>query len=206
MPAVKARPAPVTTAARTRSPRATLTKAVRSSAMSSGTMRFSGGRSSVTQAQPCRSSPQTSADTGLVPAHGRIDGTGPRVETPRQVPDIAEAEASQILGDGGAPDALVAIDYRLGGRVELARPNLHLLDGNVQRVLEPAEPRLPILTDVEQHRGRRLAQARLQFSRRKLRAHARGSSAQQDIMPRRGPRGGGSGSRERSRLSRDRRD
>jgi len=63
MPAVKARPAPVTTATRTWSSRTSRSNAARSSAMRSGTIRLSGGRSSVTQAAPRRSSTRTSAAT-----------------------------------------------------------------------------------------------------------------------------------------------
>src|SRR6266508_604070 len=171
MPAVKARPAPVTTAARTDGSLARASNAARSSAMSSGTIRLSGGRSSVTHAQPFFVSTRTSRAIWLVTAHRRIDGPRPGVEAARQVPGLGEAEAAEVFGDGGAAHALVAVDDDLRGRIKLFRAELDLLDRDVQGIVELAESRLPVLTDVEEDEGLALREPPLELSRRQFSAH-----------------------------------
>src|SRR6266508_1971389 len=166
-----ARPAPVTTAARTDGSLARASNAARSSAMSSGTIRLSGGRSSVTHAQPFFVSTRTSRAIWLVTAHRRIDGPRPGVEAARQVPGLGEAEAAEVFGDGGAAHALVAVDDDLRGRIKLFRAELDLLDRDVQGIVELAESRLPVLTDVEEDEGLALREPPLELSRRQFSAH-----------------------------------
>src|SRR5256885_1158130 len=68
-------------------------------------------------------------------------------------------------GDGGAADALVAVDDDLVGGVQLVRPELDLLDGDVHGVGELAEARLPVLPHVEQERSVVAIQTLLQLLR-----------------------------------------
>src|SRR5882724_9173004 len=171
MPAVKARPAPVTTATRTDTSRARAPNVACSSAMRSGTIRLSGGRSRVTHAQLFFISTRTSAGMGLVAAHRRIDGARPGVEAAGKVPGLGEAEATEIFGNGRAAHALVAVDDDLRGRIELFRAELDLLDGDVQGVVELAESRLPVLADIEEHERLALIEPLLQLRRRQFGAH-----------------------------------
>src|SRR5882762_7910767 len=247
MPAVKARPAPVSTAAPTPASRARRSNVSRTAAMSSGVKRLSGGRSRVTHAQrPFRStrtrsnysalasppihsalasglrpsartaacginpalvsrlhrSPRTAGSVSArtsVPAHRGIDASRPGVETARQVLHVAEAETPQVLGHGGAAHSLVAVHDDLVAGVELVGPELDLLDGNVDGVLQPAELGLPVLAHVEEHERGALVQARLEFGRRQLVGHEIKPPGPEHITGRAARRGGGRTSRETPR-------
>src|SRR5439155_11306451 len=180
MPAVIARPLPVSTAARTRGSSRSSSKAALIPRIISGTMRLSGGRSRVTQAHPPRCSTRTNAKSAItqvplisrsphrarrlrllgpvsartsVPLHGGVDGPRPQVEATRQVHRLGEAEPAQIVGHRRAPDPVVAVDDDVLLGVQLIGAELDLLDGNVRGVLEAAEPRLPLVAHVEQDDG-----------------------------------------------------
>src|SRR2546425_8278691 len=200
MPAVKARPAPVSTAAPTPASRARVSNVSRTAAMSSGVKRLSGGRSRVTHAQrPFRSIRTSSGILLSVAAHRRIDASRPGVETARQVLHVAEAETPQVLGHGGAAHSLVAVHDDLVAGVEFVGPELDLLDGNVDGVLQPAELGLPVLAHVEEHERGALVQARLEFGRRQLVGHEIKPSGPEHITGRAARRGGGRTSRETPR-------
>src|SRR5439155_9485791 len=81
---------------------------------------------------------------------------------------------AQVLGDGRAAHALVAIDDDLVVRVQLLGPQLDLLDRDVHGVLEPAELGLPVLAHVEQQRPVVALETSLQLVRGDL-AHGRRS-------------------------------
>ena len=68
----------------------------------------------------------------------------------------------EVLCNGGAPDALMTVDDGLRGRIELFGPELDLFDRDVDRVVEPADPRLPVLPDIEQDRSVVLVEAQLE--------------------------------------------
>jgi hypothetical protein len=74
------------------------------------------------------------------------------IDAADEVLHVLEAERPEILGDRRAAHALVAVDDDLVLRVEFVRPQLDLLDRDVDGVLQTAEPRLPVLADVEQQR------------------------------------------------------
>src|SRR5712691_5468744 len=150
MPAVNARPPPVRTATRVTRSAATASKAARTAWTRPGSRRLSGGRSSVHQAAPPARSTLRGASDTLVAAHGRINRPRPVIETAEEVLHVLEAELAEVVGDRRAPHALVAIDDDLVLGVQLVCPELDLLDRDVHRVLEAAEPRLPVLTHVEQ--------------------------------------------------------
>src|SRR5881409_271208 len=180
MPAVIARPLPVSTAARTRGSSRSSSKAALIPRIISGTMRLSGGRSRVTQAQPPRCSTRTNPKSAIgqaplissspprarrlrllgpvsartsIPIHGRVHRLRPQIEPSRQVHRPGEAEPAQIVGHRRAPDPVVAVDDDLLLGVQLLGAELELLDGNVRGVLETAEPGLPLVAHVEQDDG-----------------------------------------------------
>src|SRR5438876_5226334 len=84
------------------------------------------------------------------------------IQSASEVLDVLEAELAQVVGDGGAADALMAVDDDLVGGVQLVRPELDLLDRDVHGVVEPAETRLPVLAHVEEERTVISGQAGLQ--------------------------------------------
>src|SRR5439155_24127251 len=89
-----------------------------------------------------------------VPAHRRIGGARPRIQTAGEVLHVLEPMLlAQVLGDCRAAHALVAIDDDLVVGVQLLGPQLDLLDRDVHGVLEPAELGLPVLAHIEQQRA-----------------------------------------------------
>src|SRR5215467_12066290 len=128
IPAVKARPAPVMTAARTVSSRASCSTAARSSAMSSGTMRLSGARSRVIQAAPCRSSMRTKAPTtARTLGGGRLPPSEPapriplRGRSPRTERNICVPNGRSRASCAPSPTASSVPAHR---RVDGARPGV----------------------------------------------------------------------------------
>src|SRR5439155_7919653 len=132
-----------------------------------------------------------------VPAHRRIDGARPRIQTAGEVLHVLDPVLlGQVLGDGRAAHALVAIDDDLVVRVQLLGPQLDLLDRDVHGVLEQAELGLPVLSHVEQQRPVVALETGLQLVRGDL-AHGRRSPWGGPIWPPPPPRArpppGGSG-------------
>src|SRR5207253_4287232 len=85
-----------------------------------------------------------------------------------EVLDVLEAALPQVIGDGGAPDPLMAVDDDLVIGVQLIDPQLDLLDRDVHGVFEPTEARLPVLADVEQEGPVASGQTRFEVLRRNL--------------------------------------
>src|SRR3989304_921935 len=135
MPAVNARPPPVSTTSRTVGAPASVWKASRRARMIPGSRRFSGGRSRVHQAAPPTRRRRTGASisvlstTTLVAAHRRVDRLRPVVEPADEAPHALEAELAQVVGDGRAADALVAGDDGGVLGVGFVGPGLHLPRG-----------------------------------------------------------------------------
>src|SRR5262245_5565152 len=146
-------PAPVTTAARTPGSRARSAKAAVSPAISSGTIKLSGGRSRTIHAHPSRAATLTKGPvsvTALVAPHRRVDGLRPVIEASSQVDRLGVAELAQIVRDGGAADAMMAVDDDLVLPVQLVHAELDLVNWDVCRILHAAELGLPAVADVEE--------------------------------------------------------
>ena len=75
------------------------------------------------------------------------------IQASQQVRRVLEAELSQVFGDGRAALAHVAVHHDLVLGVQLLGAVLDLLDLDVDRVLQPAELRLLVLSDVQEDDG-----------------------------------------------------